>query len=194
MKTMQDMDEAGATNDDCRVARKPVADAAVGHDDVAEKQYYAAPRAVRRQRLVQTRRCHNYGGTDDTRMGRFSVAANSTNSLADGVCRRTNATELPVRLIAEQTAWVLDSQPHDVPVLVAARLLQSPGIPQPNSVKYFAAVDVLELDGEDDQRRQPALVHEDSKQACPAAGEDRSVDGVQSAGVSTYNSAGEMLR
>lgn len=53
--------------------------------------------------------------------------------------------QLPARLTAEQAAWVLNCQPHDVPVLVAARLLKPLGTPQPNSVKYFAAVDVLEL-------------------------------------------------
>lgn len=53
--------------------------------------------------------------------------------------------QLPARLTAEQTAWVLNCHPHDVPVLVAARLLKTLGSPQPNSVKYFAAVDVLDL-------------------------------------------------
>ena len=43
--------------------------------------------------------------------------------------------QLPARLTAEQTVWVL----------VTARLLKPLGTPQPNSVKYFAAVDVLEL-------------------------------------------------
>jgi len=47
---------------------------------------------------------------------------------------------LPARLDAEQVAWVLNYQPHDVPVLVAARLLKPLGNPQPNSVKYFAAL------------------------------------------------------
>lgn len=51
---------------------------------------------------------------------------------------------LPARLTAEQASWVLNCQPHDVPVLVAARLLKPLGNPMPNSVKYFAAVDVLE--------------------------------------------------
>jgi len=50
----------------------------------------------------------------------------------------------PARLTAEQTSWVLNCQPHDVPVLVAARLLKPLGNPMPNSVKYFAAADVLE--------------------------------------------------
>lgn len=53
--------------------------------------------------------------------------------------------QLPARLTAEQTAWVLNCQPHDVPVLVVARLLKPLGNPQPNSVKFFAALEVLAL-------------------------------------------------
>ena len=53
--------------------------------------------------------------------------------------------QLPARLTAEQAAWVLNCQPHDVPVLVAARLLKPLGSSAPNSVKYFAASEVLEL-------------------------------------------------
>ncbi len=53
--------------------------------------------------------------------------------------------QIPARLTAEQTAWVLNCQPHDIPVLVAARLLKPLGNPQPNSVKYFASMEVLEL-------------------------------------------------
>lgn len=53
--------------------------------------------------------------------------------------------QLPARLTAEQVAWVLNCQGHDVPVLVAARLLKPLGNPMPNSVKYFAAGEVLEL-------------------------------------------------
>src|SRR2546426_10504760 len=56
--------------------------------------------------------------------------------------------QLPARLTAEQAAWVLTCQPHDVPVLVVARLLKPLGNPQPNSVKYFATVEVLELSKE----------------------------------------------
>ena len=52
---------------------------------------------------------------------------------------------LPARLTAEQTEWVLNCQPHDVPILVAARLLKPLGNPPPNSVKFFAALEVLEL-------------------------------------------------
>jgi len=52
---------------------------------------------------------------------------------------------LPARLTAGQAAWVLNCQPHDVPVLVAARLLKPLGNPPPSSVKYFAASDIIEL-------------------------------------------------
>lgn len=50
----------------------------------------------------------------------------------------------PGRLTAEQAAWALNCQPHDVPILVAARLLKPLGNPPPNSVKFFAATEVLE--------------------------------------------------
>jgi hypothetical protein len=53
--------------------------------------------------------------------------------------------QLPARLNAEQTAWALNCQPHDIPVLVAAKLLKPLGNPQPNSVKYFAAIEIQEL-------------------------------------------------
>jgi hypothetical protein len=52
--------------------------------------------------------------------------------------------QLPARLTAEQAAWVLNCQPADVPILVAARLLKPLGNPQPSSVKYFAASELLE--------------------------------------------------
>jgi hypothetical protein len=53
--------------------------------------------------------------------------------------------QLPARLTAEQAAWVLNCQAHDVPVLVAARLLKPLGNPPANSVKYFAALELVEL-------------------------------------------------
>ena len=52
--------------------------------------------------------------------------------------------QLPARLTVEQTAWVLNCQPHDVPVLIAARLLKPLGNPLPNSIKFFAASEILE--------------------------------------------------
>src|ERR1017187_5184970 len=53
--------------------------------------------------------------------------------------------QLPARLMAEQVAWVLNCQAHDVPILVAARLLKPLGNPPANSVKFFAASELLEL-------------------------------------------------
>jgi hypothetical protein len=53
--------------------------------------------------------------------------------------------QLPARLTAEQVAWVINCQPHDVPALVAARLLKPLGNPAPNGQKFFAASEVQEL-------------------------------------------------
>lgn len=53
--------------------------------------------------------------------------------------------QLPARLTAEQTAWVLNCALHDVPVLVAAKLLKPLGNPPQNGVKFFATKEVLEL-------------------------------------------------
>jgi hypothetical protein len=52
--------------------------------------------------------------------------------------------QLPARLTAEQAAWVLNCQVHDVPALVAARLLKPLGNPAANSIKFFATADLLE--------------------------------------------------
>src|SRR5664279_5652459 len=52
--------------------------------------------------------------------------------------------QLPARLTAEQAAWVLNCQPHDVPILVAVRLLKPLGNPPPNSVKFFATLELRE--------------------------------------------------
>jgi hypothetical protein len=53
--------------------------------------------------------------------------------------------QAPARLTVEQAAWVLGCQPHDVPILVAARLLKPLGNPAANGIKFFATADVLEL-------------------------------------------------
>jgi len=50
----------------------------------------------------------------------------------------------PARLTAEQVACVLNCQPHDVPILVAAHLLKPLGNPPVNSVKFFATLELLE--------------------------------------------------
>ncbi len=53
--------------------------------------------------------------------------------------------QLPARLTVLQTAWVLNFQEHDIPVLVAAGLLKPLGNPAANGIKYFATVEVLAL-------------------------------------------------
>jgi hypothetical protein len=52
--------------------------------------------------------------------------------------------QLPSRLTAEQAAWVINCQPHDIPALVAARLLKPLGNPPANGIKFFATADLLE--------------------------------------------------
>jgi len=53
--------------------------------------------------------------------------------------------QLPARLTAEQAAWVLNCQPHDIPALVAAKLLKPLGNPPANGIKFFASADLLEF-------------------------------------------------
>ena len=52
--------------------------------------------------------------------------------------------QLPPRLTAEQAAWLLNCQPHDIPALIGARLIKPLGNPPPNGTKYFATADLLE--------------------------------------------------
>ena len=53
--------------------------------------------------------------------------------------------QLPARLTVEQAAWVLNCPAHDIPVLVAARLLRPLGNPPVNGIKFFAAAELLDL-------------------------------------------------
>lgn len=53
--------------------------------------------------------------------------------------------QLPARLSAEQAAWVLNCQSHDMAILVASRLLKPLGNPPQNGVKFFSTSEVLEL-------------------------------------------------
>ncbi|HUD46697.1 MAG TPA: hypothetical protein VMR33_07695 [Candidatus Baltobacteraceae bacterium] len=50
----------------------------------------------------------------------------------------------PARLTVEQAAWVLGCQPHDVPILIASRLLKPLGNPSQNGVKVFSTAEVTE--------------------------------------------------
>jgi hypothetical protein len=51
----------------------------------------------------------------------------------------------PARLNVEQVAWLLGCQLHDVPVLIAAKLLKPLGNPPQNGVKFFATMELIEL-------------------------------------------------
>ena len=51
---------------------------------------------------------------------------------------------IPRRLLSTGSLWLLACQPHDVPVLVSARLLKPLGNPPSNSVKFFATLELLE--------------------------------------------------
>lgn len=53
--------------------------------------------------------------------------------------------QLPARLTSQETGWVLNCQPYDIPALIAAKLLKPLGNPAQNSTKYFATADVLEI-------------------------------------------------
>ena len=59
-----------------------------------------------------------------------------------------NLRRLPAMLNVQQTATLLGLAEHDIPVLLNACLLKPLGGAQPNAVKYFASVQVLELAGE----------------------------------------------
>lgn len=52
--------------------------------------------------------------------------------------------QLPARLTAEQAAWVLNCQPHDIPILVSSRLLKPLGNPAQNGIKFFSTLEIME--------------------------------------------------
>jgi len=51
----------------------------------------------------------------------------------------------PARLTVEQAAVALNCQTHDIPTLVAAKLLRPLGNPPASGVKFFATIEILEL-------------------------------------------------
>lgn len=57
-------------------------------------------------------------------------------------------TQRPARLNAEQTAWFLGFQVHDIPIVVASGHLKPLGQPSANGAKYFASVELEELRGD----------------------------------------------
>jgi hypothetical protein len=56
--------------------------------------------------------------------------------------------QLPLRLTAQQTAWVLNCSDAIITELVAAGLLKPLGGPKHNCVKYFSRDEVLALAGD----------------------------------------------
>ncbi len=56
-----------------------------------------------------------------------------------------HALRLPARLDVNQTAEVTGFLPHEIPLLIRARLLKPLGNPAPNGHKFFCTKDVLEL-------------------------------------------------
>lgn len=53
-----------------------------------------------------------------------------------------NLEQKPARLSAQQCAWLLGFQEHDIAPLLAAGLLHPLGRPGPNAPKYFATADL----------------------------------------------------
>lgn len=51
----------------------------------------------------------------------------------------------PARLTVEQAAWMLGCQAHDMPVLIAAKLVRPLGNPAPNASKYFSTAELVEM-------------------------------------------------
>ena len=47
---------------------------------------------------------------------------------------------------------MLNCQPHDIPVLIAVRILKPLGSPQPKSVKYFATAEIASLAEAEDRQ------------------------------------------
>ena len=54
-----------------------------------------------------------------------------------------NCRRLPARLNSTETCVLLGFQEHDIPTLVAAKLLTPLGKPVANAPKYFATVEIL---------------------------------------------------
>ena len=55
------------------------------------------------------------------------------------------AKDLPARLLARQVAKLLNCSTDDVAILVTAGKLRPLGMPNPNAVKFFSAVELVAL-------------------------------------------------
>ena len=51
---------------------------------------------------------------------------------------------LPARLNAQQTAWYLGFELHEISILVAKGLLRPLGHPKPNGIKFFSTVELTQ--------------------------------------------------
>jgi hypothetical protein len=51
----------------------------------------------------------------------------------------------PARLTTSEAAWYLGFKPHEIPLLVAAGLLEPLGHPSPNTPKFFGTESLAEL-------------------------------------------------
>jgi hypothetical protein len=56
-----------------------------------------------------------------------------------------DSPRLPARLDVDQTAELLGFMPHEIPVLVKARLLKPLGEPAQNGHKFFPSAEILAL-------------------------------------------------
>lgn len=65
--------------------------------------------------------------------------------------RFLNLRNIPARLTAEQAAWLLGFEAHDIPKLVNNRILRPLGKPAKNCVKMFWSRDVTDLANDRDK-------------------------------------------
>jgi hypothetical protein len=72
------------------------------------------------------------------------IASRKAGSLQDAEVL-LNCRRLPGRLNTTEAAVLLGFQEHDIPVLIAGKLLNPLGRPAPNSPKYFASVEIEAL-------------------------------------------------
>jgi hypothetical protein len=56
-----------------------------------------------------------------------------------------NCRRLPARVDSEGAATILGFQQHDIPILIAEKLLKPLGKPSAKSVKYFSAAEIIQL-------------------------------------------------
>ncbi len=70
---------------------------------------------------------------------------NEITNIVSVAMRTWSAKDLPARLLAGQVARILNCGPDDVTILVSAGKLRPLGRPNPNSIKFFSAVELFAL-------------------------------------------------